>query len=91
MRNLFLCSYYWESQQLWVIYFPVFAGFKGGKGVATLAGFVLAIHPLAALLSLAVFIVVLLLTKVCISGAHYLQDLHFQPLLFLPLKPRSYH
>lgn len=49
--------------------FPVFAGFKGGKGVATLAGFVLAIHPLAALLSLAVFIVVLLLTRFVSLGS----------------------
>ncbi len=39
--------------------FPIFAKFKGGKGVATIAGAVLAIYPLAVLLCLATFIVVL--------------------------------
>ena len=29
--------------------FPLFAGFRGGKGVATMAGIGLAVHPLAAL------------------------------------------
>jgi glycerol-3-phosphate acyltransferase PlsY len=43
--------------------FPVFAGFRGGKGVATLFGMVLAINLHAALLCVLVFIIVLLLTK----------------------------
>ncbi|MDT3404871.1 glycerol-3-phosphate 1-O-acyltransferase PlsY [Mucilaginibacter terrae] len=43
--------------------FPVFAGFRGGKGVATLFGMVLAINLHAALLCVLVFIVVLLVTK----------------------------
>ncbi len=43
--------------------FPIYVGFKGGKGVATLLGVVLAIHPLAALISFAVFTVVLIATK----------------------------
>ena len=43
--------------------FPVFAGFRGGKGVATLFGMVLAIHLHAALLCVGVFIVVLLITR----------------------------
>lgn len=38
--------------------FPVFAGFRGGKGIATLLGIVFALHFQAALLSVAVFIVV---------------------------------
>jgi glycerol-3-phosphate acyltransferase PlsY len=42
--------------------FPVFAGFRGGKGVATLFGMVLAIHFEAAMVCVAVFVVVLLLT-----------------------------
>src|SRR5258708_1051587 len=40
--------------------FPVFAGFRGGKGVATLFGMILAIHLHAALLFVVVFLVVLL-------------------------------
>ncbi|MFD1256432.1 glycerol-3-phosphate 1-O-acyltransferase PlsY [Mucilaginibacter terrae] len=43
--------------------FPVFAGFRGGKGVATLFGMVLAVNLHAALLCVLVFIIVLLLTK----------------------------
>ncbi len=43
--------------------FPVFAKFKGGKGVATLAGAVLGVYPPAVLLCLATFLVVFLLTR----------------------------
>lgn len=39
--------------------FPVFARFKGGKGVATMAGAVLGMYPPAVLLCLATFLVVL--------------------------------
>ncbi|MCL7987544.1 glycerol-3-phosphate 1-O-acyltransferase PlsY [Sphingobacterium sp. lm-10] len=42
--------------------FPIFAGFRGGKGVATLFGMVLAIHLYAALICVTVFIAVLLIT-----------------------------
>jgi glycerol-3-phosphate acyltransferase PlsY len=43
--------------------FPIWANFKGGKGVATLLGMALAIQPIVALLCLMVFIVTLLLTR----------------------------
>jgi len=43
--------------------FPIFAGFRGGKGVATLFGMILAIHLHAALLCVLVFVVVLLITR----------------------------
>lgn len=43
--------------------FPIFAGFRGGKGVATLFGMVLAVNPLAALLCVTVFLTVLLISK----------------------------
>lgn len=42
--------------------FPVFAGFRGGKGVATIFGVLLAIHPLLTLSCLGVFLSVLLIT-----------------------------
>lgn len=42
--------------------FPVFAGFRGGKGVATLFGMVLAIHAPAALCCVSVFLISLMIT-----------------------------
>ena len=38
--------------------FPVFAGFKGGKGVATLLGVGIAIYPVASLITLGIFVMV---------------------------------
>jgi len=43
--------------------FPIFAGFRGGKGVATLFGMILAVNPPAALLCVTVFVTVLLVSK----------------------------
>ncbi len=42
--------------------FPVFAGFKGGKGVATIAGVITAIHPSAMLVTFIIFALCLLIT-----------------------------
>jgi glycerol-3-phosphate acyltransferase PlsY len=43
--------------------FPIFANFRGGKGVATLLGMALAIQPLVALICLVVFLITLLSTR----------------------------
>jgi len=43
--------------------FPVFAGFRGGKGVATLFGMILAVQPIIAVSCVGVFILVLYLTR----------------------------
>lgn len=43
--------------------FPVFAKFKGGKGVATTLGVVFAISPVATLITAGVFLIMVLLTK----------------------------
>lgn len=43
--------------------FPVFAGFKGGKAVATSAGMILAYNPLFFLYSAAIFVIFLLITS----------------------------
>ena len=43
--------------------FPIWANFKGGKGVATLLGMALAIQPLVALLCLVVFLFTLIITR----------------------------
>lgn len=43
--------------------YPVWAGFRGGKGVATLFGMVLAIQPIVAINCVGVFLLVLYLTR----------------------------
>ncbi len=49
--------------------FPVFAGFRGGKGVATLFGVVIAIQPWTALISVCAFLLVVLLTRYISLGS----------------------
>jgi glycerol-3-phosphate acyltransferase PlsY len=49
--------------------FPLFAGFRGGKGVATLFGVVLAIQPWTALISVLAFLLVVVLTKYISLGS----------------------
>ncbi len=43
--------------------FPLFAQFRGGKGIATLLGIILAIHLYAGLVSMGVFVIVLLISN----------------------------
>lgn len=43
--------------------YPIFAQFKGGKGIATLFGMILAIHYLSALACVLIFVVLLLSTR----------------------------
>ena len=43
--------------------FPIFAGFKGGKGVATLFGMVLVVQPIVAICCVVVFLLALFLTR----------------------------
>jgi glycerol-3-phosphate acyltransferase PlsY len=49
--------------------FPIFASFKGGKGVATVAGMLVAISPYPMLLALAVFLVTFLITRYVSLGS----------------------
>ncbi len=43
--------------------FPIFANFKGGKGIATLLGMVIGIHYLSALACIGLFLVILFSTR----------------------------
>mgnify|MGYP000169637503 CR=1 FL=1 len=43
--------------------FPIWANFKGGKGVATLLGMALAIQPIVALICLVIFFITLISTR----------------------------
>jgi glycerol-3-phosphate acyltransferase PlsY len=44
--------------------FPLFAGFRGGKGVATMFGVLVAIHPAVTLVCLGVFLIIFLITGI---------------------------
>jgi len=62
--------------------FPVFAGFRGGKGVATISGVLLAIHPLLTISCLGVFLCVLLVSGY-VSLSSMIAGLAFPVFLFL--------
>ncbi|GAA4412746.1 glycerol-3-phosphate 1-O-acyltransferase PlsY [Nibrella viscosa] len=62
--------------------YPVFAGFKGGKGVATLLGMVLAIHPELAAVCIGVFLLVLIASQYVSLGS-IMAALAFPVLLLL--------
>jgi len=49
--------------------FPIFAQFKGGKGIATLFGMIMAIHYPSALLCLGLFLTVLVTTRYVSLGS----------------------
>jgi glycerol-3-phosphate acyltransferase PlsY len=49
--------------------FPLFAGFRGGKGVAAISGAALAIHPWAALAAMGVYLLVFLIFKISALGS----------------------
>ncbi len=67
----FFNLYFSESYQAFILgiiiilghIFSIFLSFKGGKGIATSLGVILAVFPIGALIGLAVFICVVLITK----------------------------
>ena len=61
--------------------FPVFAGFRGGKGVATIFGVLLAIHPVLTLLCFGIFLIVLAITGI-VSVSSMITGISFPILLF---------
>jgi len=67
--------------------YPVFASFKGGKGVATLLGVTFAIHPLSGGVGVMVFVLVLLITQY-VSLSSICAGLSF-PISILLLFPSS--
>lgn len=61
--------------------FPLFAGFRGGKGVATVSGVLLAIHPLLTLSCFGIFLLVILITRI-VSVSSMCAGIAFPILLF---------
>ncbi len=49
--------------------FPVYVGFRGGKGVATMLGIIAAIHPYTALICMGIFLSVFLTTRYVSLGS----------------------
>lgn len=68
--------------------FPVFAGFKGGKGVATSLGVVIGLQPLAALICLAIFLLVFMISHYVSLGS-MLAALAFALLLWFAFPVRT--
>lgn len=66
--------------------FPIFARFKGGKGVATLAGAILGVAPTSVMLCLAVFVLVLIVTHY-VSLSSMIAGACFP--IFIMLSPRT--
>jgi acyl phosphate:glycerol-3-phosphate acyltransferase len=62
--------------------FPVFAGFRGGKGVATVFGVLFAIQPVLTLCCVGVFLTVVLITGI-VSLSSMSAGIAFPVLLFL--------
>lgn len=60
--------------------FPLFAGFRGGKGVATVFGALLAIHPLLTISCIGIFLLVFLATGI-VSVASMIAGLGFPVML----------
>ncbi len=67
--------------------FPIWLGFRGGKGVATGAGALVPVSPLASLGAVIVFLLVLLLTRY-VSLASMVGALALAVLLFVAPAPR---
>ncbi len=67
--------------------FPCFAGFRGGKGVATLLGVVIALTPVPALIAFVIFLVVLFIFKYVSVGS--MVAAIFYPLIIFFLFPDS--
>lgn len=62
--------------------FPIYTGFRGGKGIATMLGLLIGLHPEAALYSFLVFVITFLITKY-ISLGSILASFAFPVIIFL--------
>lgn len=68
--------------------FPVYTGFRGGKGIATLLGLLVGLNPIAAITSIVVFIIVFLISKY-VSLASILSSVAFPVVVFFILDQKD--
>jgi glycerol-3-phosphate acyltransferase PlsY len=62
--------------------FPLYSGFKGGKGVASMLGLLLALHPASAGITLAVFAICFASTRI-VSISSIIAALSFPIIIFI--------
>lgn len=67
--------------------FPIYTGFRGGKGIATLLGFMIAIQPFAAILSIIIFLITFFLYRY-VSLSSIVSSIFF-PLVIISLNDIS--
>ena len=68
--------------------FPIYTGFRGGKGVATLLGLLIGLNPLAALSSITVFVIVFFVSKYVSLGS-ILASIAFPLVVFFVLQDKD--
>ena len=68
--------------------FPIYTGFRGGKGIATLLGLLIGLNPTAAIASIVVFIIVFLISKYVSLGS-ILASVAFPLVVFVVLDERD--
>lgn len=69
---------------------PIYAQFRGGKGVATSLGIIIGIHPLLALVCLGIFLIIFLLSSYVSLGA-IMAAISFPVLLHLLFKNENFY
>ena len=68
--------------------FPIYTGFRGGKGIATLLGLLIGLNAIAAIASIGVFVIVFLISKYVSLGS-ILASLAFPFVVFVILDAKD--
>ena len=68
--------------------FPIYTGFRGGKGIATLLGLLIGLNPIAAISSIVVFVIVFLISKYVSLGS-ILASVAFPVVVFIFLDAKD--
>lgn len=68
--------------------FPVYVGFRGGKGVATTLGIIIAVNPYAALICIGIFVTLLIITKI-VSLSSLITGLAYPAIIMLVFRSNS--